>query len=169
MSAQKYTATGRILHWISAAVIIWATLSGFVLASLPDNSTLRPVLSSFNVSLTTAFVPVFLFRLAYVCRARRPARLPQPMRQQRLATAAHALLYALTTIVLASGIMMMDHAVDVFGLVQLPNPVTDPIWNRRFYLAHRTSCITLFLLILLHVAAVVRHHRAGRPILTRMV
>ena len=69
---------------------------------------------------------------------------------------------------LASGFLMMDHAIDVFGLITLPNPVSDPGWNQYFYWLHRHSCAALFLAVVLHVTAVLHHQRAGRAVLARM-
>ena len=119
MSTEKYNRTARLLHWISAAVIIWASLAGMLVGILDKHS-------------------------------------------------AHALLYALTSIALASGFLMMDHGIGVFGLFTLANPLSDPDWNGVFYGVHRASCTALFLLVVVHVAAVVHHHRAGRPVLKRM-
>jgi cytochrome b561 len=165
----KYSRTARIFHWISAAVIIWATLTGFFLATLAANSELRAFLSWFNVSLTTTFMPIFVLRMAYAAKSRKPALLDVPRTQQIAAKAAHILLYAVTGTVLASGLLMMQHDISLFGLASLPNPIGNTYWNNLYYGVHRYACMALFLLVLLHVAAVFRHHRAGRNILGRMV
>jgi len=168
MKTARYSRTARILHWISAFIIIWATLTGFFLATLAPGSELRALLSSLNISLTTSFLPLFLIRLVYAGRSKKPAGLDVSARQQSAAQAAHVGLYALTTTVLMSGILMMNHDISVFGLVKLPHLVTNDSWNAAFYTLHRYSCMTLFLLVSLHVAAVVRHHRQGRKIMARM-
>ncbi|MFQ5983824.1 MAG: cytochrome b [Woeseiaceae bacterium] len=92
-----------------------------------------------------------------------------PRVQQIVAKTAHVLLYAVTSTVLASGLLMMHHDISLFNLVSIPNPLTDNYWNGVFYGVHRYSCMLLFLLVSLHVAAVIRHHRAGRKVLARMV
>jgi cytochrome b561 len=168
MNTERYDRLSRFLHWVSAAVIIWASLSGFYLATLEPAAALGAWLSWFNVSLTTAFTPVFVMRIIHAIRTSKPASLNVPRWQQRLAHLVHALLYAMTSVVLASGVLMMNHDISVFGLVTLPKPIADPDWNLYFYTMHRQSCAALFLLVLLHVAAVVRHMRAGRPVLARM-
>ena len=168
MNTEKYNRAARTLHWISAAVIIWASLAGACIGLLDKHSALRAWLAAFNVSLTTAFTPLFVLRVINAVRSGKPASLDVPPWQQRAAHLVHALLYALTLVALASGFLMMDHAIDVFGLVTLPNPVTDPDWNQSFYRVHRHSCAALFLFVMLHVAAVIRHQRAGRPVLARM-
>jgi cytochrome b561 len=168
MNTKRYDRLSRYLHWASAAVIIWASLSGFYLATLDPGSALRGGLSFFNVSLTTAFTPLFVIRVIHAVRTSKPASLNVPRWQQRVAQIVHSMLYALTSIVLASGILMMDHSINVFGLIMLPNPITDAGVNHYFYLMHRHSCAALFILVVVHVAAVVRHQRAGRPVLARM-
>jgi cytochrome b561 len=169
MTARKYSRTARILHWISAAVIIWATLTGFFLATLDTDSELRAFLSFLNVSLTTTFMPVFIFRVIYAARSRKPGTIDMPVWQQIAARAAHSLLYVLTGTVLVSGLLMMQHDISLFNLASIPNPVSDSYWNGVFYGIHRYSCMTLFMLVGLHVAAVIRHHRLGRDVLARMV
>jgi cytochrome b561 len=168
MSTEKYNRAARLLHWISAAVIIWASLAGILVGILDKHSVVRAWLAGFNVSLTTAFTPLFVLRAVNALRSGKPASLDVPRWQQRAAHFAHALLYALTSIALASGFLMMDHGIDVFGLFTLANPLSDPDWNGVFYGVHRVSCTALFLLVVVHVAAVVHHHRAGRPVLERM-
>lgn len=168
MKTARYSRTARILHWISAFVIIWATMTGFFLATLAPGSELRAFLSSLNISLTTSFLPLFLLRLVYAGRSKKPAAVDVPASQQRAARAGHVGLYVLTTTVLASGILMMNHDISVFGLLRLPNPVTDNTWNAAFFTLHRYSCMALFLLVTLHVGAVVRHHRQGRKVMARM-
>ena len=103
MNTARYDRLSRYLHWASAAVIIWASLTGFYLATLEPASNLRAWLSWFNVSLTTAFTPIFVARIIHATRTRKPASLDVPRWQQRLAHLVHALLYAMTSVVLASG------------------------------------------------------------------
>ena len=169
METIKYNRTARFLHWISAAVIIWATLAGFFMATLEPQSATRGFLSWLNVSVTTLFTPVFVFRVAYASHKRKPMFLQMPAWQQTVAGAVHRLLYILTGIVLASGLLMMQHKISGFGIAMLPNPLNSAYWNAFFYDLHRYSCMALFLLVSLHVAAVIRHQRAGRNVLSRMI
>ena len=168
MNTERYDRLTRCLHWVSAVVVIWASVSGFSIAALEPGSAIRDWLSWFNVSLTTVFTPVFAIRVVHACRMAKPRGLDVPDWQRRVASLVHALLYALTSVVLASGILMMDHDIDVFGLFMLTNPLEQAAWNRTFYKVHRQSSALLFLLVIAHVAAVIRHHRAGRRVLIRM-
>lgn len=168
MKSVKYNPTARILHWVSAVVIIWATLSGFFIALLPPEAVLRAWLSWFNISLTTLYLPVFLFRALYAICTKKPRFLKMPAWQEVAAQTVHLLLYAVTALVLTSGILMMQDAINVFDIARLPNPLTHLHWTSFFYRLHRFGCVALFLLLLLHIGAVIRHHRAGRRVLARM-
>ena len=165
----KYSRTARILHWISAAVIMWAMISGFGMALLEPGSALRATIAATNVSLTTSLIPIFAFRAWYARVAPRPRALDVPGWQRRAARATHRLLYTVTTAVLLSGPLMMDHEISVFRIVLLPNPLTDPFWNDTFHLVHRYSCMLLALLVGVHVLAVIRHHLKGIKVLRRMI
>lgn len=169
MTVSKYSLIARAFHWISAAVTIWATLTGFFLATLDPASKLRAFLSYLNVSLTTTFMPVFIFRATYAVESRRPRMIDMPKWQQAAARAGHLSLYVLTGTVLLSGLLMMTHDISLFNLASVPNPVSSPYWNGFFYDVHRYSCVTLFLLVGIHIAAVIRHQRSGRNVLARMV
>jgi len=168
MKTETYGRLARYLHWASAGVIIWASISGFYLATLNADSVLRGWLSWFNVSLTTTFTPLFVVRVINAMCTAKPAPVAVPLWQQRAARYVHTLLYAVTSVVLASGILMMNHDINLFGVAMIPNLLGDPPWNERFYIVHRLSCAVLFVLVAAHVAAVVRHHRAGRAVLARM-
>jgi cytochrome b561 len=149
-------------------VIIWATLTGFFLATLDPASNLRAFLSYLNVSLTTTFMPVFIFRAIYAVKSRKPRMIDMPKWQQVAARTGHQSLYVVTGAVLLSGLLMMTHDISLFNLASVPNPVSSPYWNGIFYAAHRYSCMALFLLVTVHVSAVIRHQRAGRNVLARI-
>jgi len=164
----KYTITARVLHWLSALVILWAMISGLAAALLPLGPGIKSAITSLNVSLTTLFIPVFVFRMVYAAFAPRPRQLADRPAVKSAARMAHGLLYILTLIVLLSGVLMMTRDISLFGVISLPNLLDFPALNAQFELVHKYSCRLLALLVLLHVAAVVRHHKAGRKVLSRM-
>jgi cytochrome b561 len=149
-------------------VILWATFSGFFLATLDEASPLRALLSFFNVSLTTAFTPLFVLRVVNSLRSKRPAPLSMSRSRQLAAKTVHALLYAVTAVVLVSGLLMMQHDIPEFDLLTVPQLLRSTQGNAIAYAIHRYSCMVLLTLIVGHVAAVVSHQRAGRDVLSRM-
>jgi len=164
----RYTTTARILHWLSAAVILYATVAGFCAASMSPDSALRGLITSLNISLTTTFLPVFLFRMWYAAVSRKPRRLAVSRGRRLAARAVHLLLYGCTATILISGVAMMDHSISLWGQLTYANPVVDPVWNERFYAVHRWSCVVLTGLLVLHIGAVIQHQRQGRKVLERM-
>ncbi len=165
----KYSSIARALHWISALVIIWALASGMTMASGLLEPEIRAAIANFNVAITTVFTPVFLFRIAHALVMSRPAPLPVPAQMRRAARLGHAALYAVTSVVLVSGVLMMERPIDLFGLMALPRVPIDHSWAEAFGQLHRHSCVGLLLLLAIHVGAVMRHERAGVRVLKRMI
>lgn len=168
VTTDRYSHTARVLHWLSAAVILWATVTGLY-AAVWAGPELKALISFLNVSVTTLLIPVFALRIGYRLVSRQPGPLAVTLSEQRAARVGHFLLYALTTLVLATGVAMMEHDIQVFDWLSIARPVTDPDVNRCFAVAHRATSGLLGLMLLLHVAAVVRHQRRGVRVLRRML
>lgn len=160
-----YSKTQIFLHWLSAVIILWATFSGFyvALADVPD--TIKHAVSFFNVSITTVLIPFFAVRM-YLAFSKVRGIPRQPA--ELAAFVAHKAIYLATTAVLVTGVLMMDRDINVFHLFSIPQPITDPELTGRFNTAHKYACVVLGGLLVLHVAAVVKHHLCGNPVLRRM-
>lgn len=156
------------LHWLSAAVILWATASGFMAASAPEGCALRRAIDLINPQLTTLFIPVFACRLGLFLHHRpwRGWTRVQPV--QKAALLGHGLLYLAVTAVLVTGFLMMPAPWDLLGLLPMPTPLHATGWLVPMHAVHRLACMTLALLVLGHLAAVAAHHWAGDPVLRRM-
>ncbi|WP_099529938.1 cytochrome b [Stenotrophomonas maltophilia] len=158
-----YSRTQVMLHWFSAAIILWATFSGFYVAFADAPAGLKQGIGFINVSLTTVLIPFFVLRL---CLAIAGSRRHNP--GEAVARIAHWALYAVTTVVLVTGVLMMERDIDVFHLVVIPAPLSEPVATAAFNATHKYACMVLAGLVALHVAAVARHHLAGNPVLGRM-
>lgn len=168
MTVLGYSAQRVVLHWLSAAVILWALASGFYVAGSEVSAEIRQWVGFINVSLTTVFIPFFVWRLViFVAHARH-----QGMRtltfMELLALLAHVLLYLVISVVLVTGVLMMDRPIDVFGVVQFAQPLDDPELISLFVTIHVWACVVLSLLIALHVAAVIVHEACGHRVVRRM-
>jgi cytochrome b561 len=164
----RYPAAFRALHWISAAVILWATVSGFWAATLAEGSAAREAISGFNVALTALFIPVFGVRMAMRPWIVTPEPVAGSQAQRAAARLAHGGLYVLTTIVLVTGLLSAGPTVDIFGLVDVHMTgltQADRIEARHI---HALSCRALAVLVTLHILAVITHQRAGTDVLARM-
>lgn len=165
----RYSWPVVIFHWASAIVILWAMISGLYAAGLNEASPLRASIAGFNVALTTLFVPVFALRIAVRLATSDPSPIDLPRPHQQLVAAAHVALYATVVVVLLTGVMVVDHPANIFGLFTLqPVAVSEPFRNLAFLL-HRWSCYALTSLIVLHVVAVIAHGVSGRNVIARML
>jgi cytochrome b561 len=63
---------------------------------------------------------------------------------------------------------MMDRPIDVFGVVEIVQPLSDPALIAQFFTLHVWSCLFLSLLVVLHVGAVIVHELCGHRVLRRM-
>ena len=123
----------------------------------------------FNVSLTTLFIPLFLLRVFFALRHGKPDDKLLSHREEKLATYGHVVLYANITIVLLTGVMMMDRPINVFDLFTLPQPFKDASLIRLFNRMHVISCVSLSFFVSGHIFFVIKHHLAGKPLLRRML
>lgn len=167
-SPGSYSRLQISLHWLSAVVILWALVTGSLLSFLELSAEIKDAMASFNVSLTTLFIPFFMLRL-YVAASRSAPSLDASWTLQQVAARlTHRAIYISTTVVLISGVLMMQHSADVFGFAHF-GPVLTHAWLREWFTQiHTWSCVALAALITLHVAAVIKHQLSGNPIIKRM-
>ncbi|WP_333603375.1 cytochrome b [Pantoea eucrina] len=164
----KYSTQQIILHWLSAIIIIWATLSGFYVAFCHPDQPVKEWIGFFNVSLTTLFIPFFILRVWYLFRHGSPAESLLTPGEQRIAHLGHLALYANISVVLITGVLMMNHAIDVFHMFHVPQPLHSVSAITFFNQVHFLACMTLALLIAGHILAVLKHQLNGKHILRNM-
>src|SRR2546427_12837837 len=94
-----YTPLARLLHWITAALVIVMLSMGFVMAELLKSGPLQDFLFALHESLGVVLMAIVYFRLGY--RATHPpAPLPAeiPAFYRRAGHSVHWLLYALLAV-----------------------------------------------------------------------
>lgn len=165
---EKYNRTQVVLHWVSAIVIIWGTISGFTVALFDAAAAHKEWVGFVNVSLTTLFIPVFIVRLWWAKRSGKPKDNLLTPREQRLSSIGHRLIYINITLVMITGVLMMERDINVFNWISFARPLHDPVITGLFNQLHKFSCATLGLLVAGHILAVVKHHHKGRNLLRRM-
>ncbi|MGE8064794.1 cytochrome b [Pseudomonas sp. NPDC089569] len=165
MKQSKYSKTQVALHWLSAFIILWSLCAGTYVALFKVSPDMKTFLTALNISLTTLFIPFFLLRA--VLRVNHLRKYPAGP-GELLATFVHNLIYLITAIVLLTGVLMMTRPIVVFGLLSLPPLITDAHLLRGFHAAHQDSTAMLGGLVLLHLAAVVKHELSGNRILKNM-
>ena len=158
------------LHWLIAALIIATVPLGWYVASL-RLSPLKLQLVSYHKWIGVTIFLLALVRIGWRTANRPPAPLPAPMWQQRTAAVVHWSLYLLLFALPLSG-WLFSSATGVptvyLSVWQLPDLVgRDRALASTLRSAHEILGWLLLALLMLHVAAVLKHHFLDRDALMR--
>lgn len=178
----RYTSVAIFLHWLIAVVIIVNLAGAFVIESLFESSLqadkdLGAFLMGLHKAAGISVIFLTLLRLAWRL-AHPPAALPAHMARWEVALskATHGLFYLLMLgVPLAGWLMSSAHPGNFpltwFGLFDIPqlpiadNKATAHLWEE----VHEISAYLMIGLIVLHVAAALKHHFIARDdVLARM-
>lgn len=170
----RYTGVAIALHWLVALLILGSFVVGTYMVELDLSPWKLKVYSWHKWIGVTIFLLVAL-RLAWRITHAPPA-LPVAMAawQRHAAALSHALLYLLLVAVPISGWVMSSAGgfpVVYFGVLQLPDLVAkDKAFFELMKTVHFALNKALLALVVLHVAAAVKHHYVDRDdVLARMV
>lgn len=168
---ERYGAVAIALHWLTALLIVANLLLGLSMVPLP----LSP--RKLQWYLWHKWIGITVFLLAWlrvVWRWRHPAPAPMPGWQGGAASAAHIALYVLLVAVPVSGWVYSSATgiqVVYLGMVPLPDLVAkDRELAGVLRVLHLSLVLTLAILVVLHVAAALKHHYVDRDgVLARML
>jgi cytochrome b561 len=166
---QRYDRLSRHLHWLSASVILWATVTGFYMSTDNVSADIAHAIAEFNVGLTTVFIPVFLIRVVHSLRRKTPPLKGFTRIEKWLAKTMHRALYVAVTVVLISGVLMMSKPISLFGFFALPTLISDSSLIAFFDQIHHVFTRLLGSLIIIHLLAVIKHHLNRVNLLQRML
>ncbi|CAI2091934.1 Cytochrome b(N-terminal)/b6/petB [Serratia ficaria] len=166
----RYDAFSRMLHWVIAVGIIYATIVGYSLHFI-SHPTVFEFFSVLNMSLAT--VVTVLMAVRFIWRFFRPS-VPYGGNivgyKKGIVVLLHEIFYLIIFVVLISGFLMLEKGYDFFGIIHIPQPLGNPEVNAFFFLVHRYSCIALGGMLVLHVLAVIKHQFFEKnSILSRML
>lgn len=161
-TAAAYSATARILHWITATLVLIIIPLGVVIAN-EWGGPLQDPLYDLHRSIGTVIIPLVILRLGYRL-THPPLPLPEdvPPIQQFAARATHWGLYALLMVQPFVGWVATSAygaQIMVFGLFELP-----PIWSQdrvlsdRLFVAHGLIGAAIACLATVHIGAALYHH-----------
>lgn len=172
-AAAKYTAPAMLLHWLLALLIIGTFALGAYMADLPF-SPQRLKYYSWHKWAGVVILSLSLLRLLYRRAKRPPADLPMPAWQRIAAHATHHLLYVLFFAVPLVGWAYSSAAgfpIVLFGVLPLPDFVSpDKALAEALKPWHETLAWAMALLVLMHIAAALKHHVIDRDgLLARML
>ncbi len=169
-----YTLTARVLHWVTAALVLTMIPIGVAMA-MPTSALGRIRSTTCTVRWARLLLPLVLGRLIW--RLTHPAPpLPAdiPAIQQFAAHATHWALYALLIAQAMVGWIATSAyraPILVFWLFELP-----PIWredkafSEMMFTVHRAAGIAIALLLCAHIGAALYHHFIRKDgVLMRMI
>jgi cytochrome b561 len=153
----------RLIHWISAALVIAALGLGTTMVWFVDDPAARFDLTQTHKSIGIAVLALTMLRLCV--RVATIAPRPEPIAPflMQAATATHLGLYGLLVLLPVSGWLMATTTpvrvpTRLFGLIDLPYPLGPDLAIFRFAHAfHVAAAILLAGLIVLHVGAALLH------------
>jgi cytochrome b561 len=170
----EYTATAKLLHWLTAVMVLTMIPIGLIMANFSLGAT-GDVLYDIHRSFGAVLMPIVLIRLVYRL-ANPPPPLPDyvPASQQLVANTVHWALYAgLVVQALVGWIATSAYRapIKVFWLFELP-PIwpVDQAFSERMFMVHRWLGIALAVLLCGHIGAALYHHFVRKDgVLRRMI
>ena len=172
MPSSRYTTTAIALHWLLALAIVGMFIVGLYMTSLPL-SPQRLKLYNWHKWAGITILTLSALRLLWRLSHRPPADPPMPAWQRLAAHGTHRLLYLLFFAVPLVGWAYSSAAgfpVVVFGVLPLPDFVpADRELAEAIKPWHGRLAFTMATLVVVHVAAAVKHHFIDRDaLLARM-
>jgi len=159
--SQRYTDTAIALHWLLAAALATSFAVGTFMSDLPA-SPLKLRLFNWHKWAGITILALSALRLLWRLTHRPPAEVPMPAWQRVVAHALHRLLYALFFVVPLAGWAYTSAAgfpVVLFGVLPLPDFVpADRALAETLKPLHGLLADALALLVIVHVAAALKHH-----------
>ena len=168
--ATRYTGTAIFLHWLMGLAIVGNFCVGLYMSDLPM-SMMRLKLYNYHKWAGATILLLAALRLLWRLTHRPPAELPAPKWQHTAASVTHWGLYALFFAVPLVGWAYSSAAgfpVVWFGVLALPDFVgPDKALAEAIKPWHGALAWTMAALVLLHIAAALKHHFVDRDGLLR--
>ena len=170
----RWGAIAQAFHWLIAILILAQGAIGLTMVDLGMTPTKVKVFA-LHKSIGLTILALALLRLAWRLGQRVPRDPPMPRWQHIVARASHFLLYALILALPLSGWLFNSAAnfpLEWFGLVHVPSLThgLDPALKAWALRAHVVLFWILIGVVVLHVAAALRHHLRQRDdVLLRML
>ena len=169
-----YTPVARILHWVTAALVLIMIPIGIAMANA-DLGPIGDTLYDIHRSTGALLLPLVIVRLIYRLN-NPPPPLPAdiPPMQQMAAQATHWALYGLLIVQALVGWIATSAyraPIRVFWLFELPPiwPVNQP-FSEQAFAVHRFLGIALVILLCGHIGAALFHHFIRKDdVLKRMI
>lgn len=160
MDTRRYNAGARTFHWLIALLVLINIAIGLFHEPIEKTVNLMPLHISIGLTVLLLSVARLVWRMTWT-KPPYPAAM-SPL-EARLAGATHALFYVLMIGMPITGWLMVsagNQPISYFGLFNWPKfGVTRDSFAAGFgHEAHEIGAWVFIALIVLHVAAALRHH-----------
>lgn len=167
-SSTRYGSVAIAIHWVSAALILFALIGGLVMANSTD-AAIRATVLPIHMTLGSLALLLTLARIGWwIWGDKRPAPVAgQPQMQQWAANAVHGLLYLSILVLASSGIatVILSGAIPAL-LAGAPMPDFSTLLPRA---VHGIMARVLLVLLAAHIGAALYHQFIRRDrLLARM-
>lgn len=158
-------------------LFMWAC--GYAMTSVvPEDSQIEEVLFGLHISVGVSLVFLLVLRVVLRLASPHPAPLEVLSKWERIGSQlGHLALYLLPALILAIGWAEVDfggHGASWFG-VAMPKifPTVEVLWGINLEdlseRLHRWLAYTMLVVVVVHVAAVIKHRMQGHDVLHRMM
>ncbi|NKN33756.1 cytochrome b [Marichromatium bheemlicum] len=179
MAQPRYTFTQRLLHWLIAVLVFALLCSGTLFWTLGSEGIANLLGEDFAGTLVTTHKSVgatvlLLTLLRLVLRRRSPAPAYEPpisKLEQFVGGALHVLLYiALIAVTVGAAVAVVSagYPLEFFGLsLELPL-AENPALAQTLFGYHGLGALAIFVLVVIHTAAGIKHWRLKDGVMTRI-
>ncbi|MBA16710.1 MAG: cytochrome B [Sphingomonas sp.] len=170
--SDRYDRVAISFHWVIALLVIANVIIGLFHESLFDPRQVMPIHKSIGMTVLILSIGRLFWRLGH----RAPPLPPElPSWEKMAAKAMHGLLYALILLLPLTGWAMSSdperpRPISWFGLFDFPILPTGKAIAGFSHEAHEILGLLMAALVVIHIAAALRHHFLLRDrVLTRML
>lgn len=154
---QKWSASSRIFHWVSAVLLLitWLLMLAY---DYNESKVILGLHKAFGMSVLFWMIARVINRVI----TKAPPPVPMPKIQVIVAQLTHFILYALLIAMPIAGLLMSVYGgrpVDMFGLFEIPVFVTPNRTSARFYNDIHTDILWPMIIVftLAHIGAAFFH------------
>jgi len=151
--------TSILLHWITSIIIVALWYLGKSILNGPSEDA--DAMRGLHVSLAASSWLIIFARSIWRLRSGHPHVKGQSLRIHRIAKLAHYTMLLVLGLMLLSGPLLVwsgGHAIDVFGFLSIPSPLSASESLREFaWFIHSNSSMALLILVLLHIGGALKH------------
>ena len=177
-----YTRTAIRLHWVIAILILTMLAGGFLMGYIPkENTSLRVLVFNWHKTIGLLILVLSLFRLFWRLGNKPPAA-PSDLKswEKQVTKLTHFLFYTFMIVMPLVGWAIISTSrfpSKLFNALHLPKlPILSAYTGDErahvhgfFEETHKIIAFIAIALIVLHVLAALKHHRAGQDVLVRMM